>query len=218
MVLKLWTGFIFDFSLNFDIIMANSFFDKDRQIINTSFKRLLYSFMERFIVMSIHICLFCKIAGKKRMAKMSKHNQLKEGKEGKDKEIKEGKDKGINIFDFVKVKDVTINGKGKYHSLDNLLLIKQAMKSKGWQKKAFQVKDFLRIAGYRKSYSKDGIADPTKQLISALQSDIDDKVVKDFENHIGGRVAGLKRKMATIDKFKDINIGSNGKLVYIELI
>jgi len=135
----------------------------------------------------------------------------------KSKEEKEEIEEGKDIFDFIQVKDVTTSGSSKYHSLDNLLTLSKAMQAKGWSKKAFEVKDFLRIAGYKKSYIQEEIEDPIEKIISCLKQEINNDIVKDYENHIGGRVAGLKRILSNKDDFKDINIGSNKKLVYIEV-
>ncbi|RLC37008.1 hypothetical protein DRH29_03245 [candidate division Kazan bacterium] len=140
---------------------------------------------------------------------MAKNNKAKNNK---------GNNKTKDIFDFIEVKDVSHSGKSSYHSIDNLLTLKQAMKVKGWEKKAFKVKDFLRIVGYKKSYEEEGETDPSKRLISTLNSPISEEVVKDYENHIEGRIAGLKRILDKKGYLKEgLNIGTNRKLVYLEV-
>lgn len=130
---------------------------------------------------------------------------------------KNNKTKNIDIFSFIKAEDVTISGKSSYYSLENLLTLKKAMQVKGWSKKAFKVEDFLRIAGYKKSYAKEGIEDPTERLISCLKQEVNPDIVKDYESHIEGRIAGLKRILGKKGYLEEINIGTNKKLVYIEV-
>jgi len=123
-----------------------------------------------------------------------------------------------DIFDFIEVKDVSNGGKSSYHTIDNLLTLSKAMKSKGWEKKAFKVKDFLRIVGYKKSYEKEGETDPIKRLISTLNSPISEEVVKDYESHVEGRIAGFKRILNKKGFLKGLNVGTNKGLVYLEVI
>jgi len=131
------------------------------------------------------------------------------------KEVKEVKDVK-DIFKHVKAMDVTSSGgSNAYHSLENLKVLKEAMISKDWKIKKFEVKELLKVIGYKRSYIDEKLEDPIERFISACDAKIDDKIVKDFADNLGGRLEGIKKAVKKADY--GLKIGQNKGNIYIEI-